>query len=91
MTEFQRSYDFFTKHFNIIPSDFLTNDAGEKVAAFCRIDRGEEYVDHHSFFFEVNHIRTGTHHCSFEVQDPDVQAIGHHVSTLWEPKVADTR
>jgi len=44
------------------------------------VDREEEYTDHHTFFFSMND-RIGPHHCSFEVHDPDIQAIGHDVGT----------
>ena len=40
------------------------------------IDRGEDLVDHHSFFiFEgpVSHV----HHSSFETHDFDIQVLGH--------------
>ena len=43
------------------------------------IDREEEFVDHHTMFFSMNPKHLGPHHCSFEVHDPDIQAIGHDV------------
>jgi hypothetical protein len=43
------------------------------------VDREEEWVDHHTFFFSANTKRFGPHHCSFEVDNPDIQAIGHDV------------
>jgi hypothetical protein len=70
---------FYTVTFNLVPSDFLYADKdGEKknVALFAHIDRGADYVDHHSFFMSTNptsHI----HHCSFEVHDFDTQNLGH--------------
>ena len=71
--------DFYTKTFNIVPSDFLhVGEGSEKkqVALFAHIDRDEDYVDHHSFFISSNptdHV----HHCSFEVHDFDTQKLGH--------------
>jgi cytochrome P450 family 619 len=49
---------------------------GKDVASFMHIDRGDELVDHHSFFIyegPKNHI----HHSSFEVHDFDLQVLGH--------------
>jgi len=78
VSNFRRTYDFFTTHFNLVASDILTIDEGKTpVAAFCHIDLGKTYVDHHTFFFSENSKRTGVHHCSFEVQDVDTQMLGH--------------
>lgn len=65
-----------------MPSDFMrVDDSAEpdgkkEVAFFGHIDRGEAYVDHHSFFMSFN--PTGhVHHCSFEIHDFDTQLLGH--------------
>ena len=42
------------------------------IGSFNRVDRGEEYVDHHSMFFSAA-PGSGLHHISFEV--PDVDAV----------------
>ena len=80
--------DWYTRHFNIVPSDILyvpmpgsTNGAPRRmeVAVFAHIDRGNDLVDHHSLFLSTAtpgkscHV----HHCSFEVHDFDTQALGH--------------
>jgi len=80
--DYQRTYDFYTKHFNFKATDILTAPDGTKVAGFLHIDREEEYTDHHTLFFSENK-RIGPHHCSFEVHDPDIQAIGHDVSVAY--------
>ncbi|RSH95229.1 hypothetical protein EHS25_000315 [Saitozyma podzolica] len=77
ISDFQRTYDFYTKHFNLKATDLLTAPDGSYVAGFMHIDRGEEWVDHHTFFFSTNSQRVGPHHCSYEVHDSDIQAIGH--------------
>ncbi|GFG12726.1 metapyrocatechase 2 [Aspergillus udagawae] len=78
--EFPAMVDFYTKTFNLAPSDFLhvDQDNGEKkqVALFAHIDRGPELVDHHTFFISSN-ATTHVHHCSFEVHDFDTQKLGH--------------
>jgi catechol 2,3-dioxygenase-like lactoylglutathione lyase family enzyme len=46
------------------------------IGQFSRIDRGDEYVDHHAFFCMKNE-RVGLNHFSFEVQDIDDVFMGH--------------
>ncbi|KAJ5771829.1 hypothetical protein N7520_002358 [Penicillium odoratum] len=76
---FEALVDFYTTTFNIVPSDFMyTEKEGQKqnVAMFAHIDRGEDYVDHHSIFLNANDT-PHVHHCSFEVHDFDTQKLGH--------------
>jgi catechol 2,3-dioxygenase-like lactoylglutathione lyase family enzyme len=56
------------------------------IGGFFRIDRGEEWVDHHSVFL-VQSDRTDLHHVSFEVQDYEAQFRAHRwlESRGWEP------
>ena len=54
--------------------------AGEKdnlIGSFNRLDRGEEYVDHHSLFVLSYPPHAGLNHVSFEVYDIDDVFIGH--------------
>jgi hypothetical protein len=80
VTDFDSQMDFYIKNFNLIPSDFLYVEVEPgvrpNVALFAHIDRGEEHVDHHTFFMakaNSDHV----HHCSFEVHDYDTQHLGH--------------
>ncbi|KAL5339348.1 Glyoxalase/Bleomycin resistance protein/Dihydroxybiphenyl dioxygenase [Aspergillus crustosus] len=79
-TNFSAMVDFYTKTFNITPTDFLHVNEGDgqkkPVALFAHIDRGEDLVDHHSFFISSN-ATSHVHHCSFEVHDFDTQKLGH--------------
>jgi catechol 2,3-dioxygenase-like lactoylglutathione lyase family enzyme len=53
--------------------------AGSKdniIGSFNRLDRGDEYVDHHAFFC-LQHERAGLNHLSFEVLDVDDVFLGH--------------
>jgi hypothetical protein len=79
--QFDAILKFYTSHFNMVPSDFLYVDGADGqrriVAMFAHIDRGEEYVDHHSFFVSANPT-SHVHHSSFEVHDFDTQNLGHH-------------
>ncbi|KAF3391180.1 Metapyrocatechase 2, partial [Talaromyces pinophilus] len=77
--KFQEMVDFYTTNFNLAPTDFLyVEEGGEKqnVAMFAHIDRGQDLVDHHTFFLSTNPT-THVHHCSFEVHDYDTQHLGH--------------
>lgn len=75
---------FYTRNFNLVPSDYLliphpNPKSGEEkleVGFFAHIDRGDEYVDHHSFFMTKNPV-PHVHHCSYEVHDFDTQLLGH--------------
>ncbi|KAF2483797.1 Glyoxalase/Bleomycin resistance protein/Dihydroxybiphenyl dioxygenase [Neohortaea acidophila] len=79
--DFKAQLDFYTRTFNLVPTDFLsapTEDGkrGEEVVVFLHVDRGEEPVDHHTVFFgagKTSHV----HHASFEVHDFDTQQLGH--------------
>lgn len=61
---------------------FLATDevyAGEEshvIGSFNRVDRGDEYVDHHTFF-ALEFPTAGLQHVSFEVHDVDDVFTGH--------------
>jgi catechol 2,3-dioxygenase-like lactoylglutathione lyase family enzyme len=68
---------WFREMFGFLPSDEVY--AGPKdniIASFNRCDRGETFVDHHTFLcFEGP--KTGLNHLSFEVQTYDDLMVGH--------------
>lgn len=80
MQNFEAQVEFYTRNFNLAPSDFLyvkgEDGAREDVAIFAHVDRGDEYVDHHSFFMTRNKT-SHIHHSSYEVHDFDTQNLGH--------------
>ncbi|KAK2764668.1 trihydroxytoluene oxygenase [Colletotrichum kahawae] len=76
VTDFQKTYDFFTSRFNFIPSDLVHDHTGRDVTVFLRLDRGEQLVDHHSFFF-FEGPKFHVHHSSYETHDSDMQFLGH--------------
>ena len=88
VSDFASQMDWYTRHFNIIPSDILyvampRSAKGEperkEVAMFAHIDRGEDLVDHHTLFLTsaTPGMEHHVHHCSFEIHDFDTQALGH--------------
>lgn len=85
--DFNKQLEWYIHNFNLVPSDFLyvpTEDGSKDgrgkptkdVATFLHLDRGEDPVDHHTFFMTQNPSRH-VHHCSFEVHDYDTQHLGH--------------
>jgi hypothetical protein len=75
VTDYARAYDFFTSNFNFKPSDII-HDQGKDITSFMHLDRGEELVDHHCFFFYQG-PKPHMHHTSYEVHDFDSQLLGH--------------
>lgn len=79
--KFDEDVEFYTSNFNFVPSDILTNAAGnEDQNCFFHLDLGEEYVDHHCFFLArapAIFPETRMHHTSYEVDDFDTQLMGH--------------
>ena len=80
MTNFEAQLDWYTRSFNIAPTDLLyvpdANSTRQDVAVFAHIDRGDLHVDHHTIFLS-SAAATHVHHCSFEVHDFDTQQLGH--------------
>lgn len=71
-------YDWYTSTITLTPSDIVYK-GDDPITCFFRIDRGEEYTDHHSFFFKKvkPDAKPGAAHAAFEVHDFDIQQLGH--------------
>jgi catechol 2,3-dioxygenase-like lactoylglutathione lyase family enzyme len=69
--------EWFGQVLGLIPSDIMYGGTPDNVVAgFYRIDRGDEWVDHHTLaLFGMG--KTDVHHISFEVQDSEVQFMAH--------------
>lgn len=66
----------------ICSDDIYASSPDNIIGSFNRLDRGDEYVDHHAFFC-MRTERAGLNHFSFEVQDIDDVFIGHeHIAKL---------
>jgi len=74
---------WFRETLGMIRSDDVY--AGEKdnlIGAFSRLDRGDDYVDHHVLFC-VHNQKTGLNHVSYEAQDIDSIFQDHeHIKRL---------
>ncbi|MCZ6603623.1 MAG: VOC family protein [Alphaproteobacteria bacterium] len=69
--------DFYRSHFGFLLSDEIYDgDENNIVAAFNRIDRGKEFVDHHTLVPVFHPEKTGLQHAAFEVENIDAVAIG---------------
>jgi catechol 2,3-dioxygenase-like lactoylglutathione lyase family enzyme len=74
----RETISWFQEHFGLITSDHVyAGDEGNIIGSFNRLDRGEEYVDHHVLFC-VASPRAGLQHVSFEVPDIDAVLADHH-------------
>ncbi|KAK3687891.1 Glyoxalase/Bleomycin resistance protein/Dihydroxybiphenyl dioxygenase [Podospora appendiculata] len=76
VTDFAKTYAFYSSYFNFHPSELVYNDEGVDKTVFFRLDRGTELVDHHCFFF-FEGPKMHVHHSSFETHDFDTQVLGH--------------
>jgi len=73
----RETVQWFRQTLGLIASDDVY--AGSKdnlIGSFNRLDRGDEYVDHHVLFCITNE-RVGLNHLSFEVVDIDDVFMGH--------------
>ncbi|EXJ87574.1 hypothetical protein A1O3_04534 [Capronia epimyces CBS 606.96] len=76
VTNFDKTFEFYTSRFNFYPSDLGHTPDGKNVIVFNRLARGKELVDHHCFFF-FEGPKSHVHHSSFETHDFDTQVLGH--------------
>ena len=62
--------------------DVYAGDKENVIGAFSRLDRGDEYVDHHVLFC-VHNEKTGLNHVSYEAQDIDAVFQDHeHIKSV---------
>ncbi|KAI0538061.1 glyoxalase [Xylaria digitata] len=75
-TSFAKAYEFYCSRFNFFASDIVHDAENIDRTVFYRLNRGEEEVDHHVFFFAEGPSYK-VHHSSFETHDFDTQVLGH--------------
>ncbi|KAG0646164.1 Metapyrocatechase 2 [Hyphodiscus hymeniophilus] len=77
VTNYKKAFEFYTSNFNFKPSELVHLPGTEEdITTFMHLDKGDEWVDHHSFFF-FEGPKCHVHHSSFEVFDFDIQMLGH--------------
>jgi catechol 2,3-dioxygenase-like lactoylglutathione lyase family enzyme len=75
--DFDRANAWYQHNLGLVPSDTgYGENPDELVIAFLRCDRGERYVDHHTFL-PLKADRNALHHAAFEVEDIDEVWLGH--------------
>ena len=79
---YEKMFEWYTTTISLAPSDIVFRDE-KPITCFFHVDRGEEYADHHAFFFKT--VKPGNQpdvaHAAFEVHDFDVQQLGHQYLT----------
>lgn len=75
---FAQSTAWYAEKFGLIGSDVyhVPGQPQAKIVGFFRLDRGDEYVDHHVVAL-MQDERGGCHHISFETQDYEAQQRTH--------------
>ncbi len=87
VTDHARSVEWYSRVLGVLLSDGV-HMAGKTLVGFYRLNRGDEWVDHHSIALFAG-PKPGIQHISFEVQDFEAQALGHEYlkkkgwSPLW--------
>ena len=77
VNDFRETEAFYHSRFGFLNSDELyVGDRGQVLGAFMRCDRGDDFVDHHTFL-AIGAGMVALNHVAFEVQDLDDLMVGH--------------
>jgi len=81
VSNFGTSAQWYQSNFGFLTSDEVyVGDPSNKLTAFMRCDRGEEFVDHHTLLC-IGLGEASFDHAAFEVEDFDAVMLGHdHLS-----------
>lgn len=73
---------WYTTYLALAPSDIVYKD-DNPITVFFHIDRGDDFTDHHAFFFKPAKLGMAPNvaHAAFEVHDFDIQQLGHDYLT----------
>ena len=75
--QFEKTLGWYREMFGLRCSDDVYADSKENiVGSFNRLDRGDDFVDHHAFFC-IRSDKAGLNHLSYEAADIDDIMIGH--------------
>ena len=76
-TNFEKMLGWYRETLGFRCSDDVYADSKDNiVGSFNRLDRGDDYVDHHAFFC-IRGDKSGLNHLSYEAADIDDIMIGH--------------
>lgn len=74
---FEEVVEWYRAMLGLVASDDVwAGEPDHVIASFNRLDRGDEFVDHHVLMIS-RRARAGLNHISFEVQDFDDVMVGH--------------
>ena len=77
--QFEKTLGWYREVIGLRCSDDVYADSKDNiVGSFNRLDRGDDYVDHHTFFC-IRSDKAGLNHLSYEAADIDDIMIGHEV------------
>jgi len=77
--QFEKTLGWYREIIGLRCSDEVYVDRTDNiVGSFNRLDRGEDYVDHHAFFC-IRSDKAGLNHLSYEAADIDDIMIGHDI------------
>jgi len=77
VSDFAKSEAWYKSRFGFLDSDRVyLGDPEKLISSFMRCDRGDEFVDHHTFLC-VELGEPGFEHVAFEVEDFDAVMLGH--------------
>lgn len=75
--DFERTLSWYRDTLGLLCSDDVWRGTPQHiVGSFNRLDRGDEFVDHHVLYV-IRGDKSGLNHVSFEVQDFDDVLVGH--------------
>jgi catechol 2,3-dioxygenase-like lactoylglutathione lyase family enzyme len=75
--QFEKTLGWYREMFGLRCSDEVYADSKDNiVGSFNRLDRGDDFVDHHAFFC-IRSDKAGLNHLSYEAADIDDIMIGH--------------
>lgn len=75
--DFAAAARWYRDTLGLLPSDCMYAERPDNlVAGFFRVDRGDEWVDHHTIAF-FGFGKSDLHHLSFEVQNSEAQFAAH--------------
>ncbi|KIY00985.1 uncharacterized protein Z520_03651 [Fonsecaea multimorphosa CBS 102226] len=81
-SQYESTVAWYLNTFGFARSDTLYDSrSGKDIMVFMHIDKGEQFVDHHSIFIQTSPHPLKTaypHHSSFEVDNIDTQLLGHY-------------
>jgi catechol 2,3-dioxygenase-like lactoylglutathione lyase family enzyme len=78
VADYQKTADWYTRHFGFIPTDVQVFKDGSPAVAFLRVDRGDIPVDHHTLVLAQGVVPRYSH-TAFELIDTDAVAMGQRV------------